>query len=107
MWSSMWSCRIAICRCKRAISEVCRVLRASGHFVLADLRPAEEIPALREQLCSAGLRLVRQLGPIIVSGNRDDLSGLQRASFSLSKRGRGLDCAVPRGPSHLENRSKK
>jgi SAM-dependent methyltransferase len=45
---------------QRAISEVCRVLRASGHFVLADLRPAEEIPALREQLCSAGLRLVRQ-----------------------------------------------
>ena len=45
---------------QRAISEVCRVLRASAHFVLADLRPAEEIPALREQLCSAGLRLVRQ-----------------------------------------------
>jgi len=45
---------------QRAISEVCRVLRASGHFVLADLRPAEEIRALREQLCSAGLRLVRQ-----------------------------------------------
>jgi ubiquinone/menaquinone biosynthesis C-methylase UbiE len=45
---------------QRAISEVCRVLRASAHFVLADLRPAEEIRALREQLCSAGLRLVRQ-----------------------------------------------
>ena len=45
---------------QRAMSEVFRVLRAGGHFVLADLRPAEEIPVLREQLCSAGLRLVKQ-----------------------------------------------
>ena len=45
---------------QRAMSEVFRVLRAGGHFVLADLRPAEEIPALREQLCSVGLRLVKQ-----------------------------------------------
>jgi SAM-dependent methyltransferase len=44
----------------RAISEVCRVLRAGGQFVLADLRPAEEIAALRQQLCSAALHLVSQ-----------------------------------------------
>jgi ubiquinone/menaquinone biosynthesis C-methylase UbiE len=45
---------------QRAMSEVFRVLRVGGHFVFADLHPAEQIPTLREQLGSAGLRWVKE-----------------------------------------------
>jgi SAM-dependent methyltransferase len=45
---------------ERAMSEVFRVLRNGGHFVFADLHPAEQIPKLREQLGSAGLRWVKE-----------------------------------------------
>jgi SAM-dependent methyltransferase len=44
---------------QRAVSEVFRVLRGGGHFLFADLRPAEQISMLREQLSSTGLRLVK------------------------------------------------
>jgi SAM-dependent methyltransferase len=43
---------------QRALSEVFRVLRSGGHFLFADLRPTEQISVLREQLGSAGLRLI-------------------------------------------------
>ena len=45
---------------ERAMSEVSRVLRNGGHFLFADLYPAEQIPGLREQLGSAGLRWVKE-----------------------------------------------
>ena len=42
------------------MSEVSRVLRNGGHFLFADLYPAEQIPKLRERLGSAGLRWVKE-----------------------------------------------
>jgi ubiquinone/menaquinone biosynthesis C-methylase UbiE len=43
-----------------AMLEVFRVLRSGGYFLFADLRPTEDISALREQLLSAGLRFVKE-----------------------------------------------
>ncbi len=42
------------------ISEVHRVLRPGGHFLFADFRPAEVLPALHRQLCGCGLRVVEK-----------------------------------------------
>jgi SAM-dependent methyltransferase len=41
-------------------SEVFRVLRNSGYYLFADLRPAELIQARRDQLLSTGLRRVKE-----------------------------------------------
>jgi SAM-dependent methyltransferase len=44
----------------RFLAEVARVLRAGGHFIYADMRYLEEVPAWEEQLEASGLRLLRE-----------------------------------------------
>ena len=44
----------------RFLAEVFRVLRAGGHFIYADMRYLEEVPAWKEQLKASGLRLLRE-----------------------------------------------
>ena len=59
MWSSMWSRCIAICRCSAPYQR--SVVSFAPALILCLLTCVlPRIRALREQLCSAGLRLVRQ-----------------------------------------------
>jgi SAM-dependent methyltransferase len=45
---------------ERFLSEVCRVLRPHGYFLLADLRGRDRVVPLREQLRSSGLALLKE-----------------------------------------------
>lgn len=45
---------------ERFLREVVRVLRTGGHFLFADIRRREDVPVLREQLVSAGLRVLEE-----------------------------------------------
>lgn len=54
--------------------QVNRVLRSGGHFLMADLRPKEEVDTLREQLVDAGLTIIseKEITPNVVESLRLD-----------------------------------
>lgn len=60
---------------EKFLAEVYRVLRPGGFFLFADMRPADEVGALRDLLESSGLIIVRQenITPHVLSAlDKDD-----------------------------------
>jgi SAM-dependent methyltransferase len=71
----------------RFLAEVARVLRAGGHFIYADMRYLEEVPAWKEQLKGSGLGLLRE---------EDLTAGVAKAlSLDLERKLELIDCHVP------------